>query len=327
MINRKYFPSKKFVASLSVAVILILIAIALSYQKPNITKYGDNNLLASNATSSINEKDSDNDGLPDWEEALYGTNPNNPDTDGDGTPDGEEIKEGRDPLKANTAKVGQEPNDKIPPEIIAENQAISTANQGLNATEKMAHNLISNIFASQPISGEMNQDTMNTLVEQSLQDIPQKQFAGTTTISDLNLTPINQNNEKEKLFAYANNYYAATKPLQKLLGQDIAVINSAISKETAIDQKSLENIMGQYQTAINIFIKMPLPAIAGSSGEIYHLAIINDLEALVAIDNDIINSGNDTVNIYADIATYNNILNDLVTSLSTIDTILGIKRQ
>ncbi|RKG83410.1 cell envelope biogenesis protein OmpA [Corallococcus exercitus] len=43
--------------------------------------------------------DTDNDGLPDAEEIILGTNPNNPDTDGDGIPDGIEVKVGgTDPL-------------------------------------------------------------------------------------------------------------------------------------------------------------------------------------------------------------------------------------
>lgn len=41
--------------------------------------------------------DMDADGLRDWEEALWGTNPNNPDSDGDGTLDGVEVKKGRNP--------------------------------------------------------------------------------------------------------------------------------------------------------------------------------------------------------------------------------------
>ncbi len=48
---------------------------------------------------SIATKDTDQDGLKDWEEALWQTAPNNPDTDADGTKDGEEIAAGRDPLK------------------------------------------------------------------------------------------------------------------------------------------------------------------------------------------------------------------------------------
>ncbi|WKZ26924.1 MAG: hypothetical protein QY311_02135 [Candidatus Paceibacterota bacterium] len=42
--------------------------------------------------------DTDKDGLPDREEALWGTDYQNPDTDGDGFKDGEETVSGRDPL-------------------------------------------------------------------------------------------------------------------------------------------------------------------------------------------------------------------------------------
>jgi len=43
-------------------------------------------------------KDTDNDGLQDWEENLYQTDYLNPDTDGDGYLDGEEINSGHNPL-------------------------------------------------------------------------------------------------------------------------------------------------------------------------------------------------------------------------------------
>jgi len=39
-------------------------------------------------------KDSDNDGLPDWQEALYGTDPQKTDTDGDGVSDGDAARSG-----------------------------------------------------------------------------------------------------------------------------------------------------------------------------------------------------------------------------------------
>ena len=44
--------------------------------------------------------DSDNDGLTDAEEKIYGTDPHNPDTDGDGYLDGAEVKAGYNPLGA-----------------------------------------------------------------------------------------------------------------------------------------------------------------------------------------------------------------------------------
>lgn len=43
-------------------------------------------------------KDSDGDGLSDWQEVVYGTNPYNPDTDGDGLSDGWEVEHETDPL-------------------------------------------------------------------------------------------------------------------------------------------------------------------------------------------------------------------------------------
>lgn len=45
-----------------------------------------------------NQPDSDNDGLKDWEEELWQTDPNNPDTDGDEFKDGEEIIANHSPL-------------------------------------------------------------------------------------------------------------------------------------------------------------------------------------------------------------------------------------
>lgn len=46
----------------------------------------------------INLIDTDGDGLKDWEEVLWKTDPNNPDTDEDGMNDNEEILNQRDPL-------------------------------------------------------------------------------------------------------------------------------------------------------------------------------------------------------------------------------------
>ncbi|HRZ80528.1 MAG TPA: thrombospondin type 3 repeat-containing protein [bacterium] len=51
-------------------------------------------------------KDSDNDGLSDWEEVEIGTDPFNFDTDGDGTDDGTEIYINTDPLDSSDPSDG-----------------------------------------------------------------------------------------------------------------------------------------------------------------------------------------------------------------------------
>lgn len=55
--------------------------------------------LAAAPSIERNESDSDKDGLPDWKEALYGSNLEDPDTDKDGATDGDEVRMGRDPVK------------------------------------------------------------------------------------------------------------------------------------------------------------------------------------------------------------------------------------
>jgi chemotaxis protein histidine kinase CheA len=59
-------------------------------------------------------KDSDQDGLSDWQEVILDTNPFNPDTDGDGYLDGSEYKLGYDPKKPGLADkiLWQDPREK-----------------------------------------------------------------------------------------------------------------------------------------------------------------------------------------------------------------------
>ncbi len=56
-------------------------------------------LLNSGQADETKTDDADNDGLKDWEEKIYGTDPQKADTDGDGYLDGEEVASGYDPAK------------------------------------------------------------------------------------------------------------------------------------------------------------------------------------------------------------------------------------
>jgi len=62
--------------------------------------------LAQAATTTV-EVDSDNDGLSDYWEEKFGTDPNNQDTDGDGFKDGREVDNAYDPLASTTKKLAQ----------------------------------------------------------------------------------------------------------------------------------------------------------------------------------------------------------------------------
>jgi hypothetical protein len=103
--------------------------------------------------SSVSTKnifqDSDQDGLSNDEEKLYGTNPNVKDSDGDGYSDGVEVESGYDPLKPA-------PGDKIVTQTSSE-PSLSNPQQvtgaGENLTEKVS-NEIANILKNSGQGGD-----------------------------------------------------------------------------------------------------------------------------------------------------------------------------
>ncbi len=107
-------------------------------------------------------KDTDKDGLRDWEERLHKTDINNPDTDGDGIYDGMEIRSGTDPLDPFNIKKKEVANKE------AEGEEYNYRNDpNLNKTEILARdfllktltlndaNLLNNKSAQETIIGEM----------------------------------------------------------------------------------------------------------------------------------------------------------------------------
>lgn len=104
-------PSNK-VAVLFVLVVLVVTLIIggdIFFDKIKETfspKTNNADIYLKRNTTDNSSVDTDGDGLIDWQESLYGSNPDLYDTDGDGTSDGDEIKEGRDPSVAG-------PNDAL----------------------------------------------------------------------------------------------------------------------------------------------------------------------------------------------------------------------
>ena len=69
-------------------------------QKPGTLSLTEGQTLAQAIQREFSDQDRDSDGLRDWEEGLWGADPNNPDTDNDGALDGEEVDNNRNPIKA-----------------------------------------------------------------------------------------------------------------------------------------------------------------------------------------------------------------------------------
>lgn len=110
------------------------------------------------ALASLN-RDTDTDGLKDWEEKIYGTDPAKTDTDGDGTPDGEEIKTSRNPLRAG-------PDDALAlpvpfPDTTNTTNAVANELIGKSLTQ-----IIAKSIAGEPLGPELkNPESLKNYIE------------------------------------------------------------------------------------------------------------------------------------------------------------------
>lgn len=89
------------------------------------------------------DKDSDGDGLKDWEEAIFQTDPHKADTDGDGTLDGKEIADGRNPLKVGPDDKLEAPKVEVSDELQNHSDVQQVANSG-NITQMIMQQVLKN---------------------------------------------------------------------------------------------------------------------------------------------------------------------------------------
>ncbi len=189
---------KKLLLSATVALGIILVGFFV-HERDALMNFGvkhfagdeqSRNMPLTMATSTdITARDTDGDGLPDWEENIYGSDPFVADTDGDGTPDGQEIREGRDPTKPNTAQPGQPPNDMLP---IIQDPHFATSSTDILGLKK-------EFFAKfLAVQGE---NIRATTYRDLIKGFNVKKFVARNQLADLN---ISSNNDIESLRTYGN---------------------------------------------------------------------------------------------------------------------------
>lgn len=107
-------------------------------------------------------QDSDQDGLSDAEEKLYGTDPHKSDTDGDGYSDGAEVKSGYDPLKPA-------PGDRIVPDADKTAAVQASSDDGSNLTKIVAAKISQLSQDSDSSDGQdVTMDSLRAIVSDSL---------------------------------------------------------------------------------------------------------------------------------------------------------------
>ena len=227
------------------------------------------NLLATLTQKALveSERDSDSDGLEDWEELLWKTDAHMADTDGDGTSDGDEALGGRDPTVAG-------PNDSIERSTAPAPKGVSEGGgDDGSATAALGKELLSQYFALKQSGGTVDEETTKRLVEGSLESVSDARVVRTFTTADIIIA---DSDSKRAIRDYGNTMGAIITRYSPAAGfeNEVAIFNRALLSDNKTELAKLDPLIVGYRAIRDgtLATEVPLPA------SVVHLRMVNALE-------------------------------------------------
>lgn len=293
---RPYLPSRRFtriaIIALAILAAIILFILFRDNVSTAIKVHQAKKTLGTGTVSSFVNEDADGDGIPDWEEPLWGTDPNNTDSDGDGISDGEEINQRRNEIQAKTG---------IEPEA------------DLNETQAFAREFFG-IVASLSAQGKLTDTALENLSQE---------FVGKTLASSVLVSPYTQadlsivyTNTDASRKAYFDAFKKVLAPyLTTQMGLEIQVIASGIYLNDGTRIENLSIPAATYKEIATKLLTVPVPIEAANN----HLALTNDFALLGISLEKTTNILKDPVVGMSGLVAYKNSLDALLATINDID--------
>lgn len=263
----KYFSQKKIIYSLLFILVFIgSIFMLFSFNSPIVSTVSFERNTANEAEEAFNAivfKDSDEDGLKDWEETLWKTDPQNPDSDNDGTTDGEEVRLNRDPMKPA-------PNDGLEKLEIKKQESINSFTDSilkdtLSAYKLMQQPGVSNTQLLEKINKDLAQKIRTQVYNP---DIP------TYKIEDILTTEDNSENSIKK---YKDQLRTMGEKYADVYESELIVIRKALSINDSKELKKLNKAIETYRNIIKDLLTITVPSNLAQT----HLNILNTYSVLI----------------------------------------------
>jgi len=217
---------------------------------------------------AIATKDSDTDGLPDWEEALYGTDPHNPDSFKLGMTDGEAVAKGL-----------------IVPKAIADIPiATSTPNTSDNTlTDAFTQNFFTLYLAEKQANGgnDLTSDQASALADQVMNQLSQTiaPTADFKTMADIEVSGTGP--DALRAFAIAAEAVLKSNTSDATMSE-IEYFQSAVENDDTTALTHLTSLATAYRKSAVGLSVLPVPEELAADD----LAIMNAIMRLSEIDND-----------------------------------------
>jgi hypothetical protein len=307
-------PSKKvLLLAIACTVALLCIIVAFAYT-PKTTKVAETVPVVSVQSQTnllqtqFSEKDSDNDGLKDWEETLWGTDPMKSDTDGDGTKDGDEVKAGRSPTNKGT-------NDKITSQDLpVALQASTTKAATTTPTTVFAQELFSRYMSlkqsGENVTPEMQADLISQIL---LEHNAQSSDAPVYTTRDFKVA---SSETLDSVRAYGNAMGSILKnDAPKIDMPELALVELAVENS---DPSKLEKIGIMVEAYQKMLAKMKALTVPPSAASL-HAAVMTSLGGVIYSDQAMQKYFSDPITAMIGLQQYQQTANDTIDTFASVE--------
>ncbi|MFA7252374.1 MAG: hypothetical protein WC027_00775 [Candidatus Paceibacterota bacterium] len=310
----KYLPSKKFLYIIGSIILAILIVWGVPVLlKKQVEKPLSQQTTGAEQSAKIQEflaTDTDSDGLRDWEETLWKTDPQNTDTDGDKTSDFEEVKINRDPTKAA-------PGDEIDEKIIASQQQREAEYNKLTETEKLSRLLFSQYVVSKQ-GDELNQTDKQLILDSVILNTNSSGIQS-YTLSDIKIVDDNSTSTIKNYVNQLGVVLDNNKNEERIY--ELNVLNDAINKNDAKELSKLDPIVGSYRSTVAGFLSVTVPRELAN----LHLDIVNNTSKIGFSIETFKYLYSDTLKAVNGLATYKKSTTDIIQNITNLKKYLEIK--
>ena len=257
-------------AIFSVALIIGAYILARGIESPSVAQASAETALL----QAIAAKDSDNDGLPDWEEALYGTNPNNSDSFNLGMTDGEAVARG---LIVPKAIADISVATTSPDSSAAVDSSVPAAAAKGSITDTFAKNFFTLYLATKQANGgeALSQTQISKLVEQVISQLA------------ANISPSSDFKSKEDIKTYGTgadalrSFAVQAEDVFRIQGvqlpkNELQYLQDAVSNSDSSALDNINKIAAAYRNSAAGLSALTVPEELSDT----HLALVNALARL-----------------------------------------------
>ncbi|MBX4216235.1 thrombospondin type 3 repeat-containing protein, partial [Candidatus Parcubacteria bacterium] len=215
-------------------VLLLAGAYALSKNSKGYSLYTNGETTETATVAELIERDTDKDGVTDWEESLWGTDPTRADSDGDGTMDKQEIAAMR---KASG---------------IAAPIAAATST---NETDAFARQLFSTLLSLKS-SGQLDQSTITELSQSLVKEAVSSKLPDRYDSNDLAVVSATAASRQ----AYAEGLTRVSERYRTKVSESyLVIVERALSSQRETDLAGLEDYANAYNAMAGELIQFGAP--------------------------------------------------------------------